>query len=67
MTLPTKAEKARIRNWSKMRLLGLIFHPGIPLLPEEKSILNQIDELRNKLLYNWDSNTKILKDKNWNE
>ena len=55
-------EQARVRNWTKMRIVGfdLTKRVDIPLTREEKGILVMINNLRLKLLDNWDKNGKTL-------
>ena len=50
-------EEVRMRNWNYARLLGFGLNTNI-LTEEEKVIYASIEELKKKLVANWDFNTE---------
>lgn len=60
--MPTteKQQAASKRNWAKARIVGL--HLGTPenFTIQERYIIDEIYQLRKKLLANWDENTQKL-------
>lgn len=55
----TKQELARGRNWQKARLTGQVLNNSY-FTPDEKDIIKQINNLKQKLLSTWDDNSKKL-------
>lgn len=53
------ARLARVRNWSKYRLMGMTF-PREGLTPEELDELKQAKDLITKVLTNWDERSMQL-------
>lgn len=53
-------EQTRERNWAKARLLGHPVPSNNLLTEEENKLMQQIVQLKGKLLDNWDSNTEVL-------
>lgn len=61
----TKIERARIRNWSKARVIGILV--GFPsnyaqgvFTEEESKIMEKMSSLKQLLLDNWEKNSKEL-------
>jgi len=57
-----KIERARIRNWTKARIMGLIVGMNNPIVltDRELEIISEIEELKNLLLKEWDDNSVTL-------
>ena len=53
------AKLAKVRNWSKFRLMGMTF-PREGLTPEELDELQQAKDLIAKVLTNWDERSMQL-------
>jgi hypothetical protein len=53
------ARLAKIRNWSKYRLMGTNF-PSDGLTPEEIQELDQIKEMIKQVLLKWDDRSRSL-------
>ena len=53
------AKLAKVRNWSKYRLMGVTF-PREGLTPEELDELQQAKNLITKVLTNWDERSMQL-------
>jgi len=53
------AKLAKIRNWSKYRLMGANF-PSQGLTPEEIQELNQVREMIKEILLKWDDRSRQL-------
>lgn len=56
----SKAQLARERNHTKMRLSSLVFHNDVLYTDDEKDKIWQIRELQKDLLSNWDNNSTAL-------
>ena len=55
-------QQAQNRNWAKARILGSYVRPTL-LTKEETEIIDKIEELKKKLIENWDENSYILSGK----
>jgi len=53
-----KHEKARIRNWSKARIMGISFNMD-GIAPSEVDTVIKIRKLRDELMFNWDKNSEF--------
>lgn len=59
-----KQKLAKIRNWCKYRIMGLIFLPLQGLSEWEKSKMAEIKNIVDEIKNNWDSETeKVIKDR----
>ena len=56
-----KQKLARRRNWFKLEILGIHFSKyGLTTTEEEDKLIEQISELRNQLIRQFDENSKKL-------
>lgn len=54
-----KVELARGRNWQKARLVSNVVNTSY-LTDEEKGLLKRINNLKQIMLRNWDTNSEVL-------